>query len=101
MNIKNLSDKILLYFDQGIYFEDTPEGQVDYMMATPRLILHKTDTSFPKEEMCHIIGGIIKAFDPDFDLEGGLNDFDDDFNDGLEINLYKNGTYKKISLKNF
>lgn len=36
MNIKNLSDKILLYFDQGIYFEDTPEGQVDYMMTNPQ-----------------------------------------------------------------
>lgn len=101
MNIKNLSDKILLYFDQGIYFEDTPEGQVDYMMTNPSLVLHKTDTSFPKEEMDHIIGGLIKAFDPDFDLEAGLHDIDDDLNNGLEIKLYKDGTYKKISLEEF
>lgn len=101
MNIKNLSAKILLYFDQGIYFEDTPEGQVDYMMTTPRLVLHKTDTSFSKEEMGDIIGGIIHAFDPDFDLEGGLCDIDDELGDGLEINLYKDGTYKRITLEEF
>ncbi|WP_195444818.1 hypothetical protein [Peptoniphilus harei] len=101
VNIENLSDKIILYFDQGLYFENTTEGQVDYMMTNPRLVLHKTDTSFPKEEMGHIIGGLIHAFDPYFDLEGGLNDFDDDLGDGLEINLYKNGTYKKISLEEF
>lgn len=101
VNIENLSDKIILYFDQGIYFENTPQGQVDYMMANPRLVLHKTDTSFSKEEMGDIIGGIIKVFDPDFDLDGGLNDFDDDFNNGLEINLFKEGTYKKISLEEF
>lgn len=101
VNIETLSDKILLYFDQGIYFENTPEGQVDYMMTNPRLVLHKTDTSFSKEEMGEIIGGLIQALDPDFDLKGGLNDLDDDFNNGLEINLFKDGTYKKISLEEF
>lgn len=51
--------------------------------------------------MDHIIGGLIKAFDPDFDLEAGLHDIDDDLNNGLEIKLYKDGTYKKISLEEF
>lgn len=101
VNIKNLSDKIILYFDQGLYFEDTPQGQVDYMMTNPRLVLHKTDTSFSKEELGEIIGGLIHAFDPDFDLEAGFNDLDDDFNNALEINLYKDGTYRRISLEEF
>lgn len=101
VNIENLSDKIILYFDQGIYFENTPEGQVDYMMTNPRLVLHKTDTSFSKEELGEVIGGLIHAFDPDFDLEGALSDIDDDFDNGLEINLYKDGTYKRISLEDF
>lgn len=101
VNIENFPDKILLYFDQGIYFENTSEGQVDYMMTNPRLVLHKTDTSFSKEEMGEIIGGIIKTFDPDFDFESELNDIDDDFGDGLEINLYKDGTYRRISLEEF
>lgn len=101
VNIENLSDKILLYFDQGIYFEKNEEGQVDYMMENPRLVLHKTDTSFSKEEMGEIIGGIIKAFDPDFDFGDGLDDLDDDLNSGLEINLYKDGTYRRISLEEF
>ena len=68
------------------------------MMTNPRLILHKTDTSFSKEEMGEIIGGLIQAFDPDFDTEAGLRDIDEDFGNGLEINIYKDGTYKKISL---
>lgn len=101
VNIKNLSDKIILYFDQGIYFEKKSDDQKDYMMKNPRLILHKTDTSFSKEEMGDIIGGIIHAFDPDFDLEGGLDDLDDNFDNGLEINLYKDGTYKRITLEEF
>ncbi len=101
VNIENLSDKIILYFDQGIYFENTTEGQVDYMMTNPRLVLHKTDTSFSKEEMGHIIGGLIHAFDPDFNLEGGLSELDDDLGDGLEINLYKDGAYRRISLEEF
>lgn len=101
VNIENLSDKIILYFDQGLYFENTPQGQVDYMMTNPRLVLHKTDTSFSKEELGEIIGGLIHAFDPDFDLEAGFNDLDNDLGDGLEINLYKDGTYKKISLEEF
>ncbi|MFQ8697432.1 MAG: hypothetical protein ACLR8B_03560 [Peptoniphilus harei] len=101
VNIENFPDKILLYFDQGIYFEKNKEGQVDYMMTNPRLVLHKTDTSFSKEEMGEIIGGIIKTFDPGFDFESELNDIDDDFNNGLEINLYKDGTYRRISLEEF
>lgn len=101
VNIENLSDKIILYFDQGIYFENTPEGQVDHMMTNPRLVLHKTDTSFSKEQMEELIRGIIKVFDPDFDLEGGLCDIDDELGDGLEINLYKDGTYKRITLEEF
>lgn len=101
VNIENFPDKILLYFDQGIYFENTSEGQVDYMMENPRLVLHKTDTSFSKEEMGEIIGGIIKAFDPDFDFGDSLDDLDDDLNSGLEINLYKDGNYRRISLEEF
>lgn len=100
-NIENLPDKTILYFDQGLYFEKNEGEQKDYMMTNPRLVLHKTDTSFSKEEMGEIIGGIIKAFDPDFDLESELNDYDDDFNNGLEINLYNDGTYKRISLEEF
>lgn len=75
------------------------ERQIDYMMTNPRLILHKTDTSFTKEEMGEIIGGLIQTFDPDFDLDDGLKDLDDDSDHGLEINLYKDGTFKKISLE--
>lgn len=101
VNIENLSDKILLYFDQGIYFKNTSEGPVDYMMENPRLVLHKTDTSFSKEEMGEIIGGIIKAFDSDFDFGDSLDDLDDDLNSGLEIKLYKDGTYRRISLEEF
>ena len=100
-NIEEFPDKIILFFDQGIYFENTSEGQVDYMMENPRLVLHKTDTSFSKKEMGDVIGGIIKTFDPDFDFESELNDIDDDFGDGLEINLYKDGTYRRISLEEF
>lgn len=48
--------------------------------------------------MGEIIGGLIQAFDPDFDTEAGLRDIDEDFGNGLEINIYKDGTYKKISL---
>lgn len=101
VNIENFPDKILLYFNQGIYFEKNEEGQVDYMMENPRLVLHKSDTSFSKEEMGELIGGIIKSFDPNFDLEGGLSDLDDNFGDGLEINLYKDGTYRRLSLEKF
>ena len=93
VNIENFPDKILLYFNQGIYFENTSEGPVDYMMTNPRLVLYKTDTSFSKEELGEIIGGIIKAFDPDFDFGDSLDDLDDDLNNGLEIKLYKDGTY--------
>lgn len=71
------------------------------MMTNPRLILYKTDTSFSKEELGEIIGGLIHAFDPGFDTEAGLKDLDDDSFDGLEINLYKDGTYNKISLEEF
>ena len=71
------------------------------MMTNPRLILYKTDTSFSKEELGEIIGGLIHSFDPDFDTEAGLRDIDEDFGIGLEINLYKDGTYKKISLDEF
>lgn len=98
-NIENLPDKTILYFDQGLYFEKKGERQIDYMMTNPRLILHKTDTSFSKEEMGEIIGGLIHAFDPDFDLDDGLKDLNDDFDHGVEINLYKDGTFKKISLE--
>ena len=100
-NIENLSDKIILYFDQGIYFEKKGEDQKDYMMTKPRLVLHKTDTSFTREELGEIIGGLIQTFDPSFDIEVGLEDLDDDFGHGLEINLYKDGTYKKIPLDEF
>lgn len=98
-NIENLPDKTILYFDQGLYFEKKGERQIDYMMTNPRLILHKTDTSFSKEEMGEIIGGLIQTFDPGFDTEAGLKDLADDSFDGLEINLYKDGTYNKISLE--
>lgn len=100
-NIENLPDKTILYFDQGLYFEKNEGEQKDYMMTNPRLVLHKTDTSFSKEEMGEIIGGIIKAFDPDFDFGDSLDDLDDNLNSGLEINLYKDGTYKRISLEEF
>lgn len=98
-NIENLPDKTILSFDQGLYFEKNEGEQKDYMMTNPRLILYKTDTSFSKEELGEIIGGLIHAFDPHFDLEGKLEDLDDDFGHGVEINLYKDGTYKKISLE--
>lgn len=97
-NIENLSDKIILYFDQGLYFEKKGEDQKDYMMTKPRLVLHKTDTSFTREELGEIIGGLIQTFDPSFDTDGGLEDLDDDFGHRVEINLYKDGTYKRISI---
>lgn len=100
-NVENFSGKIILYFDQGIYFEKMGDTQKDYMMTNPRLLLHKTDTSFSKEELGEIIGGLIQTFDPDFDLDGGLEDLDDDFDHGVEINLYKDGAYKKISIDEF
>ena len=98
-NIEDLSNKIILYFDQGIYFENTSEGQVDYMMTNPRLVLYKNEKSFSKEDLEELIEDTIQSFDPDFNLEGGLSDLDDELGDGLEINLYKDGTYKKISLE--
>ena len=98
-NIEKLPDKVILYFDQGLYFEKNEGEQKDYMMTNPRLILHKTDTSFSKENLGEIIGSLIHAFDPDFDLDDGLNGLDDGSFDGLEINLYKDGTFKKISLE--
>ena len=97
-NIENLPDKTILSFDQGLYFEKIEGEQKDYIMTNPRLVLYKTDTSFSKEELGEIIGGLIHAFDPDFDIDSGLEDFNDDFDHGVEINLYKNGTYKKIPL---
>lgn len=101
IDIENLPDKVILYFDQGLYFEKNEGEQKDYMMTNPRLILYKTDTSFSNEELGEIIGGLIHSFDPDFDTEAGLRDIDEDFGNGLEINLYKDGTYKKISLDEF
>lgn len=98
VNIENLSDKILLYFDQGIYFEKNEEGQVDYMMENPRLLLYKNEISFSKEELGEITGNLIHSFDLDFYKEGELEELNDDFYNGVEINLYKDGTYKRISI---
>ena len=98
VNIENLSDKIILYFDQGIYFEKNEEGQVDYMMEKPRLLLYKNEISFSKEELGEITGNLIHSFDLDFYKEGELEELNDDFYNGVEINLYKDGTYKRISI---
>lgn len=98
VNIENLSDKILLFFDQGLYFENTPEGQVDYMMTNPKLLLYKNEISFTKEELGEFTGNLIHSFDPDFYKEGELEELNDDFYNGVEINLYKDGTYKRISI---
>lgn len=98
-NIEELSDKIILYFDQGIYFENTPKGKVDYMMTNPRLVLYKNEKSFSKEDLEELIEDTIQSFDTDFKIDGGLEDLDHDFNYDLEINFYKDGTYKKISLE--
>lgn len=98
-NIEDLSNKIILHFDQGIYFENTPKCQADYMMTNPRLVLYKNEKSFSKKDLEELIEDTIQSFDPDFKIDGGLNDLDDDFDTDLEINLYKDGTYKKISLE--
>lgn len=98
VNIENLPYKILLYFDQGIYFEKNEEGQVDYMMEKPRLLLYKNEISFSKEELGEITGNLIHSFDLDFYKEGELEELNDDFYNGVEINLYKDGTYKRISI---
>lgn len=98
VNIENLSDKIILYFDQGLYFEKNEEGQVDYMMEKPRLLLYKNEISFSKEELGEITGNLIHSFDLDFYKEGELEELNDDFYNGVEINLYKDGTYKRISI---
>ena len=58
-NVENFSGKIILYFDQGIYFEKMGDTQKDYMMTNPRLVLYKTDTSFKKEELGEIIGWML------------------------------------------
>lgn len=98
-NIEDLSDKIILHFDQGIYFEKTSKGQADYMMTNPRLVLYKNEKTFSKKDLEELIEDTIQSFDPDFKIDGGLEDFDHDFNYDLEINFYKDGTYKKISLE--
>lgn len=98
VNIENLSDKILLYFDQGIYFEKNEECQVDYMMEKPRLLLYKNEISFSKEELGEITGNLIHSFDLDFYKDGELEELNDDFYNGVEINLYKDGNYKRISI---
>lgn len=49
--------------------------------------------------MEELIEDTIQSFDPYFNLEGGLENLDHDFNYDLEINFYKDGTYKKISLE--
>ena len=98
VNIENLPYKILLYFDQGLYFEKNEEGQVDYMMEKPRLLLYKNEISFSKEELGEITGNLIHSFDLDFYKEGELEELNDDFYNGVEINLYKDGTYKRISI---
>lgn len=98
VNIEILPDKIILYFDQGLYFEKNEEGQVDYMMEKPRLLLYKNEISFSKEELGEITGNLIHSFDLDFYKEGELEELNDDFYNGVEINLYKDGTYKRISI---
>lgn len=98
-NIEDLSNKIILHFDQGIYFENTPKGQADYMMTNPRLVLYKNEKSFSKEDLEELIEDTIQSFDPDFKIDGGLEDLDHKFNYDLAINFYKDGTYKKISLE--
>lgn len=98
-NIEDLSNKIILHFDQGIYFENTPKGQADYMMINPRLVLYKNEKSFSKEDLEELIEDTIQSFDPDFKIDDGLEDLDHKFNYDLEINFYKDGTYKKISLE--
>lgn len=69
------------------------------MMTNPRLVLYKNEKSFSKEDLEELIEDTIQSFDPDFKIDGGLNDLDDDFDTDLEINLYKDGTYKKNSLE--
>lgn len=97
-NIENLPDKVILYFDQGLYFEKKSDDQKDYMMTNPRLLLYKNEISFSKEELGEITGNLIHSFDLDFYKEGELEELNDDFYNGVEINLYKDGTYKRISI---
>lgn len=97
-NIENLPDKVILYFDQGLYFEKKSDDQKDYMMTNPRLLLYKNEISFSKEEFGEITGNLIHSFDLDFYKEGELEELNDDFYNGVEINLYKDGTYKRISI---
>lgn len=101
MNIKNLSDKILLYFDQGIYFEDTPEGQVDYMMTKPRLILQKSNEHISKEDLSSLIGELTQAFNLDVNQDLGLKAVEKELSHSYDINIYKDGSYVKISLDKF
>ena len=97
-NIENLPDKVILYFDQGLYFEKKSDDQKDYMMTNPRLLLYKNEISFSKEELGEITRNLIHSFDLDFYKEGELEELNDDFYNGVEINLYKDGTYKRISI---
>ncbi len=68
-------------------------------MTNPRLVLYKNEKSFSKEGLEELIEDTIQSFNPNFNLEGGLENLDHDFNYDLEINFYKDGTYKKISLE--
>ena len=64
-NIENLPDKIILYFDQGLYFENTTEGQVDYMMTNPRLVLYKSNDDISKEDLSGLIGELSQVLNLD------------------------------------
>lgn len=100
-NLEVFDDKVILSFDEGIYFEKKGEKQVDYIMTNPKLILEKTDTSFTKEELEEVIENIIHAFNSDFDKNIEIDDIEGEIMDSVEINLLKDGKYKKISIEEF
>lgn len=101
VNIENLSDKIILYFDQGLYFEDKPEGQVDYMMTNPRLVLYKSNDDISKEDLSGLIGELSQVLNLDVNPDLGLKEVEKELDRSYDINIYKDGSYAKISLDKF
>lgn len=100
-NIENLNDKIILYFDHGLYFEKNGDEQKDYIMTNPRLVLYKSDENISKEDLSGIVGDLIQTFNLDIDPDLGLKEAEKELANSFDINIYKDGTYSQVSLDKF
>lgn len=101
IDIENLPNKTILYFDHGFYFEKKGEDQKDYMMTNPRLVLYKSDENISKEDLSGIIGDLIQAFNLDIDADLGLKEVEKGLAKSFDINIYRDGTYGQIPLDKF